>query len=200
MKNFELQSPSIVHLTLVFCLQYTSSFSNTSSNCPFLKVFFVASSGLKIPCSFSSKPTMSKRIFFFFSFKSPKDTLFNSFNFDLTNWNFFMSFWPSHPSNQYSFHQQPKLSLKSEWNNHMFSNLKGVAPHLKRLVFDTIGQLSKVNLGSASWMLWGNPCSHSLENKNLSNLLQTGVSCEFDHVKDAFLRGGSINSQVLAPN
>lgn len=35
-KNLELQSPSFINLTLDFCLKKTSSFSNTSSNSPFL--------------------------------------------------------------------------------------------------------------------------------------------------------------------
>ena len=43
---------------------------------------------------------------------------------------------------------------------------------------------------------WGNPCFHSLENKNLSNLLQIGFSCKFDQVKEAFFRG-PINSLSL---
>ena len=41
-------------------------------------------------------------------------------------------------------------------------------------------------------MLWWNPCFHSFENKNLSNLLRTKISSIIDHVKDSFLRGGSI--------
>lgn len=108
-----------------------------------------------------------------------------------------MHLWPSQPSNQYSFHQQPKFCLKSKWSNCMFSNLKGVGSYLKELVSNTIGQWFDVNLGSVFSILCGNPYSHSLENKNLSNHLQTWISCTLDHVKDTFLRGGSINSLSL---
>lgn len=80
-----------------FCLQSTSSFNDTSSNSPFLKVLFTASSRVIILAySFAFKPTMFTRIFFFFSFKSPKDTLFHYFNFDLKAYNFFINLWPSH--------------------------------------------------------------------------------------------------------
>lgn len=79
----------------------------------------------------------------------------------------------------------------------MFSNLNGVGPHLKGLVSKTIKQWSKVNMGSTSWMLLENPCSHSFEFKNISNLLQTRSSCMFDHVKDVFRREGLIKSLSL---
>lgn len=80
-----------------FGLQSTSSFNDTFSNSPFLKVLFTASSRVIILAySFAFKPTMFTRIFFFFSFKSPKDTLFHYFNFDLKAYNFFMNLWPSH--------------------------------------------------------------------------------------------------------
>lgn len=76
----------------------------------------------------------------------------------------------------------------------MFSNLNRVGHPLHELASRMIKQCSKVNLGSTSWRLWGNLCSYSFEYKNLSNLLQTGKTCMFDNVKDAFLREGSINS------
>ena len=105
-----------------------------------------------------------------------------------------MNWWPSHSSNRHSFYQPPKISLKSKWISHMFSDLKAVGPHFKGLVFNTIGQWFDVNLGRASWMHWRKSCSHSLENKNLSNFLQIGFSCKLNEVKDTFLKGGSINS------
>lgn len=137
---------------------------------------------------------MSVRIFFFFSFNSPKDSLFHSFSFDLTNYSFFMNLWPFYPLTWYSLHRNLKLALKLGWNNHILSNLNAVSPYLNGLVSWMIGQWSKINLGRASWRLWRNLCSHSFGYKNISKLLRIGNSCIFDQVKDAFLRGGSINS------
>ena len=62
----------------------------------------------------------------------------------------------------------------------MFSNLKGAKPHLNGLVSNTIGQWSEVNLGNASWRLYGKFCNQSFENMNLSSLLQIGDSCKLD--------------------
>ena len=64
-KYFKLQSPSF-YLTLIFRLQWTSSFNNNSSNSPFLKTLNIESSGVKFPsCSPISILTMYERMFHF---------------------------------------------------------------------------------------------------------------------------------------
>ena len=66
-----------------------------------------------------------------------------------------------------------------------------------RLVFKAIRQWSNVNLGRASCRLYGKLCYHSFEHRNLSNLLHIETSCIFNQVREAFLKGGSINSHSL---
>ena len=198
MKKFWITIPFFIHLTLDFCLQNTFSFSNTSSNSPFLNILLAARWDEKLlSCSFSSKTITSEKIIFFFSFKFPKYTLFHSFNFDLTNYSFFMNLWPSHHSTRHSFHQPPKISWKSEWISHMFSNLKGVSPYLRGFISNKIGQWSNINMRKASWIHCGKSCSQSLENKNLSNLFQIVFSSKLDQMNDAFLKGRSISSHSL---
>ena len=79
----------------------------------------------------------------------------------------------------------------------MFSNLKGVGPHLNGLVSKTIGQWSDVNLGKAFCKLCGEFYSYSFGKRNLSNFLHIETSCIFDQVKETFLKGESINSHSL---
>ena len=196
-KNFELQSPSLTYFTLAFCLQCTSSLNSNSSNSPFLKALWAESWERFPSCSTTSMLAISIRMLFFLSFSTPNDSLFHSFNLDLTNCNFLINLWPSQPSPWKPLHQLLKQSLKLGCCNHMFSNLKGVGPHLNGLVSRTIGQWSDVHLGRTSWRLWGKICSHSFEYRNRSNVLHTAESCMFDQVKKVFHKRGSINSHSL---
>ena len=108
-KKFELQSPSLTHFTLAFCVQCISSLKINSSNSPFLKALWTKSSGERPPsCSMVSKLAKSNRILFFLSFSSPKEALFHSFNLALTNSNFLKNLWPCHPFPWNSLHQLPK--------------------------------------------------------------------------------------------
>ena len=49
---------------------------------------------------------------------------------------------------------------------------------LHQLVSKQIGLWFEFHLGSASRRLWEEKWSHSIKNKNLSNLLQIGASCD----------------------
>lgn len=117
-KNLELQSHSFIHLTLDFCLQWNSSFNNNSSRSCFLKAFKVESLEVNFP-SYSTKSilTMSNIMLFFFSFLSPNNALFQSFNFAFTNFSFIINVWPSQLPTWHLYHQLLKLSLNSSLFN-----------------------------------------------------------------------------------